>query len=240
MLKIFNCHSFDTEILDEFTKDPQIYVPVGSGGYKSAYVVNSDADYEDNISAYSNYVCEFAVIYVVGKNLDKFLGDDQYIGFGHYRRHLQIDLHIVSQLQRDVMIVPRKEILPVSVRQHYAYAHNAEDLKKFVCKFKCEFPSLADELDAFLSQNTIYWNNMFIMHVDKFREYFRFIEKCISISLELIDKKELDCRDAYQRRAFGFILERMTGFWLYHQDKTNASRLIETPNIWHNIKSIYS
>lgn len=76
MLKIFNCHSFDTEILDEFTKDPQIYVPVGSGGYKSAYVVNSDADYEDNISAYSNYVCEFAVIYVVGKNLDKFLGDD--------------------------------------------------------------------------------------------------------------------------------------------------------------------
>ena len=49
MLKIFNCHSFDTEILDECTKDPQIYVPVGSGGYKSAYVVNSDADYEDNI-----------------------------------------------------------------------------------------------------------------------------------------------------------------------------------------------
>ena len=56
---------------------------------------------------------------------------------------------------------------------------------------------------------------MFVFSKKIFFEYSKFINICIDIALKILPELNLDLRDKYQKRALGFILERMSGFWIF-------------------------
>lgn len=94
----------------------------------------------------------------------------------------------------------------------------------------------------YLMQNVTYTCNMFVMHKDVFIEYFKFIDKCINICInDMFNELDLSSRDRYQKRALGFILERMTGYWIWLQKIQNMRlNVISCPLIEENIQSQYS
>jgi hypothetical protein len=73
--------------------------------------------------------------------------------------------------------------------------------------------------------------NMFVIHRDLFLDYCVFQRKCFDILLEMTRTVDFRSRDKYQKRAIGFIMERMTGFWIYLAKKagneTTSSSLID-------------
>ena len=52
--------------------------------------------------------------------------------------------------------------------------------------------------------------------------------------------EELKTRDRYQIRVGGFILERMTSFWIWLQNKRKTFNIINASIVEANINSIYS
>ena len=60
-------------------------IPLGVGGFKSENIIESDDQYDDNISQLNKYYCELTGIYHAWKN-----SDAEYIGISHYRRYLNI------------------------------------------------------------------------------------------------------------------------------------------------------
>ena len=65
------------------------------------------------------------------------------------------------------------------------------------------------------------------------------MEKCIDICLSMFSMLNLDSRDRYQKRALGFILERMTSCWIWDKCRTGTS-LKNVDMVEADIKSAYS
>ena len=58
-------------------------------------------------------------------------------------------------------------------------------------------------------------------------QYSGFICKCIDLLIEnLFKNSDIAKRDKYQKRAIGFLCERLTGFWLYDQLMGKKSTMI--------------
>lgn len=236
MVKIFICYSFDTQILPEFQAKPNIYIPIKCGDYENPNIQFSDK-IGDSISKYNRYVNEMSMIWTLGKNLDMF-GDFEYIGTAHYRRYLAF---MFSQLQKN-NILAYKEVVGPSILWLYDHYHKISDLKLFLEFFNKEFPDLQHAMTEYMNQNVFYKCNMFIMHRDMFKQYFKFIERCTSILIYKVLPlvvEDLKTRDKYQIRIGAFILERMTSFWIWLQQKNNCN-IINTFMLEENIKSIYA
>ena len=204
------CVSFDCKI-DSMLKQPP-YLLVGGGGFKSDVVKMSD-DIGDSISQYNLYLNEMTVMYWAAKNYAA-IGSPEYIGLGQYRRLLQFN---EDQLDPNAVVCYRVDYKMALYMQYQMY-HVKSDLDAFINFFKEDIPDMFSSLCQFLMQTTSYERNMFVMHHSKFNEYFNFIEKCIEICIgKVMPMTDIENRDQYQRRALGFILERMTGLWIYDQ-----------------------
>ena len=90
-IKIFVSHRID---LDADCLDQDIYVPVRCGAVfdnKSSTIAGDDTG--DNISALNDYYSELSAQYWAWKNYDT-LGNPDYIGFMHDRRHFLFNENI--------------------------------------------------------------------------------------------------------------------------------------------------
>ena len=93
---------------------------------------------------------------------------------------------------------------------------NKSDLDFVVNVMKDNFSPMLKNFVDFLNQSINFGRNIFIMHRDKFMLYSDFICKCIDIlTSDLLQNSDIKERDKYQKRAIGFLLERLTGFWIY-------------------------
>ena len=105
-----------------------------------------------------------------------------------------------------------------------------------------------DEVDKIAGEGRTFWNrlhsfyicNIFITDRETFMRYFAFLRQCIEIAIRLIteNRDALDALPPYEKRAFSFILERMTGYWIWREEragriKTMPSRLryFDMPNL---------
>lgn len=232
-IKIPVCYSFETTYLDEFSKD--IYVPIGCGGYTSDKMKFLDNSGEDNISKYNVYLNEMTMIYWLGKNYDK-LGNPDFIGTAQYRRYLQFD---INELKENTILCTATKN-PVSIYSTYCYFHNKNDINTFIFRLVKYIPSIRVPLQDYLNQNLTFRCNLFVFSKKLFFEYYNFIEACIKVAIEILPELKLDERTVYQKRALGFILERMTGFWIflklatYKAIKAKSIKMIE-----ENINSPY-
>lgn len=192
-------------------------------------------DTGENVSQYNQYINDYSLTYWAAKNYDK-LGSPEYIGFAQYRRIL---MHEDYMLQPKV-IACNAENYNMPLYKHYSICHNKSDLDFVVNMMKDNFSPMLKNFVDFLNQSINFGRNIFIMHRDKFMLYSDFICKCIDIlTTDLLQNSDIKERDKYQKRAIGFLLERLTGFWIYDQMVKSESNLIIAPIHTFDINSPY-
>lgn len=127
---------------------------------------------------------------------------------------------ITSEIQKYDIILPKKEIFNKSVYKQYKSSHIAEHLDKLLEIVKENYPELYPYYEKTIKKgNKIYPLNIFIMKKKYFFEYSEFV---FDVLFKLEKKIEIPS-DAYQKRVFGFLSERMMlPFIEYLKDKKNV------------------
>lgn len=174
-----------------------------------------EEDDPTEVTPYNDLLNESTGIRWLGKNLNK-VGNPEYVGTAHYRRMLEVD---PEQLSPDTIFC-HMERQPLGIFRMYGLYHVAEDLKTFNSRFSRKHQDYAKLLNDYMNSTEYASRNMFIMHRDLFSEYSDFQKRCLDVLLEMAEETDFRSRDRYQKRAIGFIMERMTGFWIYF--KTNG------------------
>lgn len=231
------CHKADPNI-----REDEIYMPIHVGK-----ALNPDLDLGfqgdntgDNISDKNPYYCELTALYWAWKNLKGL----DYIGLVHYRRYFDFknssirnkiltknDIYkenqdskfLIKELDKNKIIVPKEEVLPISVFNQFGSIHNILDLKKTYDIIKREFPEYSESFkNALLVNNKFSPFNMFIMSWENFNKYCDFLFNILFKLENIIDFKSYN---KYQQRVFGFIAERLFNVYL---DKINK-KVIKYP-----------
>ena len=185
-----------------------------------------EVDSPTDVTPFNDLLNESTGIAWLGRNLEK-IGNPEYIGTAHYRRYLDVREDDLSHEK----IFCHVESQPFNIFKTYCYYHVGEDLKEFNTLFSRKHQEYAVDLNDFMNLREYASRNMFVIHRDLFLDYCVFQRKCLDILLEMARTVDFRSRDKYQKRAIGFIMERMTGFWIYLAKKagneTTSSSLID-------------
>ena len=207
IVKIFVITHKDDDLPPVFA-NRDVYVPLRVGN-----AVNPTArkdwlvdDEGENISAYNPLINEMTGIWWVAKHYEK-LGNPDYVGFMHYRRFLQWTPSLLKQ----------GHVISTSGTSIHQLA--TLDASLHLDLFRAEFakrlpPNVLKDYDDYWRSHTLYYANMFITDKSSFFRYFEIVSQCIEFVLEMIDRKAVDLSNAnsYDRRLYGFYLERITSF----------------------------
>ncbi len=185
-------------------------------------------DTGDNISIKNGSYNEMTALYWAWKNYDK-LGDPDYIGLMHYRRHFMFndtgktvyelpdftenylekigctEQKVCELMQSYDFIVTRPHIR-TSVYEHYSSNHKISDLDTCLEIVKEMYPDYAKSADRYIFGQRAYFCNMFIFRREMFMDYAEWI---FSIMEEF--ERHVDITG---KRLF--ISERLTGIYIQH------------------------
>jgi len=213
----------------------RVFVPIQAGRVLSdpiPGIIGDDTG--ENISRYNRLLNEITAIYWVGTHYDE-LGTPDYIGFNHYRRYLDWAYPLLSGR----IIVASRLLTLKNQYETFRQYHHIKDLVAFIERFKAQHGGEYADFDTFWRTHIMYVANCFIMDRATFYEYFSYLKKCLSIVFAMMKDHvvPIDSYDKYQRRAYGFIMERMTSYFIYHArcnriETFISSRLrnFDTPN----------
>ena len=153
-----------------------------------------------------------------------------YIGFCHYRRYFSFGDNIPS-IDGDKVIVTKPMLFNGTIRDHYEYYHNIEDLEIVENIIKEKYPEYYDTCERFLYGNIFIPCNMFIMSGDRFKQYCDFAFDVMDEYLKVVgtdimkrieDNKSKYIKDfypnsrpEYQYRIGGYIMERLTNIFIF-------------------------
>lgn len=174
-----------------------------------------------------DFYCELLTYMWIIKNWEI----KEYIGFCHYRRYFSFIDNIPNMeeiFKNFDAILPTPLHLKCSVKEHYAYCHNIDDLEIIENIVKEYFPDYYQAVEKAFNGNMLFTNNMFIMKKDDFFEFMNFYTNVINMYLDLIgndiDKRINDNKSKYlknynndpqaseiwyQKRIGGFMAERL-------------------------------
>ena len=198
----------------------------------------------ENISEKNDTWCELTALYWAWKNLDA----DVY-GLCHYRRYLSFqdneNYNVITSTmetdfqksmteeniwkmcsQYDIITGPIWEIHPAGVEksmtgyEFYKKEHIISDLNITLKIIEERFPEYYYAALNSLTSEQCFFMNLMVLRKDLFFKYCEFLFGV----LERAEKEiSLIGRDAYQRRVFGFLAERLSNIFLTHitsQDDT--------------------
>lgn len=227
------------EIFVAFHKDCQDFVHVKNSLRKtilSGSIVNKKNvleaydyydDVEDNISLKNPYYSELTALYWIWKN-----NKSEIIGLEHYRRYFIQRINILRYkplkrrnikriLKKYDLIVPKIVKLNKSIKENYINSHIKQDYDLLIDILKNDYPEYYHSALEYFESNQFYPANMFISSKETIDEYLSWL---FSIFFKLESKLvNLDSRDDYQKRVFGFISERLFGLYI----KTNNLKYYE-------------
>ena len=216
-------------------KLPKGYEYIGVGSH------NLDLTYSDktgeSIAHLNPYFSELTAIFWIWKNYK--CNADDFVGIMHYRRllvdgwlsvltksPLNVD-NITKVISKNSLIVPEKTYLPPNVYHNYLQEHDENDLNLAL--------SIAERKDGlkkgtyvdFLkSQSSAHICNILICKKSIFDNYCSWL---FPILFESLSQINIEGRDAYQKRIFGFLSERLLNVWLYDKNYlTKQLRMIRT------------
>ena len=207
----------------EFPDDPlyaPIQVGVARGESDFGYLVDNKGD---NISLKNESYCELTALYWAWKNgsIDEY----KYIGLVHYRRYFAGDLKFGEAeileseaieeilLAHDIIVPKRRNYYIQSVYSHYSHAHYEEDLQKLREVIAELSPPYIHAFDAIMKQRSLHLYNMFVMPSRLFVQYCEWL---FPILFALEERIDISKRNAYQKRVFGFLAERLFNVWILH------------------------
>ena len=175
----------------------------------------------------SNY-CELTGLYWLWKNQT----DDAIVGITHYRRffgkpgkYLSIE-GAKGLLQKADIVVARRQWVERNVKLHFEGFHSRGDLIRLRRIIKKKYPDYLDSFDCAMSKCFLFSYNMMVCRKEVFDQYcawlFDILEECEK-------QTDLSAYDAYQKRIFGFLAERLLMVYLLrHQMKVAEVPVLET------------
>ena len=194
-----------------------ILIPIQAGAAlsdKKLCAVRDDLG--ENISEKNSSFCELTVLYWIWKN-DKHAIK----GLSHYRRRFVINEEkIVDDLKRCDIITPPSWYFRESLESEYSKYHKEKDLKQLKEIVHTVSPEFDNSFSLILRRNELIPYNMCIARKEVLEEYCEWLfEVLFKLELSL----QLDQYDAYQRRVFGFLSERLFTVYL---EKRSLKRIV--------------
>lgn len=183
---------------------------------------------QENIAEKNPYYCELTTTYWIWKN-----AKEKIVGLCHYRRyfnfknnHTKINKinddfaqwsgntkeNILSLFNEYDIILPQKKgakKTPETLYSYYKRKHVIEDLDTTLKVIKEKYPDqYQTAYNVIHNQTTGYYANMIVTKKEIFDTYAKWlfsilfeVEKCI--------QKNVENRDTYQKRVYGFLSERL-------------------------------
>ena len=205
--------------------DPSVFVPVQCGRLTHSAIEGSMGDdVGENISGMNADINEMTAIWWIGRHYDE-IGAPEYVGFCHYRRFLHWHPDILSE----DAVVACKTLSWRTVRAFFCVQHSASALKCFEDAFVAEFGrEEGNSLARYFNGHVFYPCNCFLMSRGNFLSFFCFMDKCVRIVKTLIAENAVnrEALGSYQKRVFGFLLERMTSYWIWREKTCGRIRVV--------------
>ncbi len=177
-------------------------------------------DTGDNISEKNKNYCELTGLYWIWKNIF-----DEYIGLVHYRRFFFESFnkkkilsfeHAKRFLNHYDMILPFHCNLKSTVKEQYCEKSGFEKdliLVREIIHSRC--PEYIEDYDQVMNQNFVYFSNMMITRKKILDDYCQWL---FGILGDLEKKVDVSSYNAYQKRIFGFLSERLLTVYVKHNN----------------------
>lgn len=204
----------------------------------------------DNISAKNPYYCELTALYHLWKN-----SDAEYAGLMHYRRLfdlaggkkrwyngfpedilkiLSLDAYrINSMLEEFDIVLPMKRVIQQSKTAYLYYKkrHYISDMDRCFELIKEKYPQMYNTaVETLKNSNELYLYNMFIAQKEFLNEYCAWLFDILS-TLEKEIQPDVEKRDDFQKRVYGFLAERLFTIYIEYK-KTKGLKYIELPVVY--------
>lgn len=170
----------------------------------------------DNITQKNDNYCELTALYWIWKNIDA-----DYIGFEHYRRFfcrkslfkssVLTQKKILKLLKTHDVILPKQLRAKPNIYDYYSKEHCKEDLDICLNIINSDYPEFSEAANDVMNSDKLSLFNMFVMPQAYVDEYCKWL---FDILFKAERKIDLSDKDAYQRRVFGFLSERLFNVWL--------------------------
>lgn len=200
----------------------KMYLPIEAGralhGARTNFIGD---DTGDNISAKNAEYCELTALYWAWKHLAAC----DYLGLVHYRRYFAkhklfckekdkiiSKSEVEAYLRRAPVLLPQRRHYYIETNaQQYAHAHHAEDLAALRSALAVRSPESLPPFDAHMRARSTHICNMFVMRADLADAYCSWLFPILFAVEEVLDTSQYD---AFQRRVYGFLAERLLDVWL--------------------------
>lgn len=221
-----------------FPQDPG-YIPLQVG--QAVEPISSDALRDssgDNIAHLNSSFCELTAAYWIWKNSEVNI-----VGLAHYRRYfassssklsvkgksIASSYELSAMLQdSDVLVAKPRNYYITSIKSHYVHAHHQSDYTKLRDEISLQHPAYLADFDHVMGGTKISLYNMFVCKKSLIDEYFAWL---FPILFALEKKIPYQDYDAYQKRVFGFMAERLFNVWLHHQRDRLKIKYLPVVNI---------
>lgn len=210
----------------------KLYVPVHVGAKlaKNTKLSYQRDDDGENISDKNPYYCELTGLYWAWKNQDK-LGNPDYIGLAHYRRHFALKKTRVKGIEKRLervlksaelkdlkgatLILPKKRnyYYVENLYSHYCHTMEPEPLIRTGEIIKKYYPEYSPEFEKLKKRTTAHMFNMFIMDKDLLNSYCEWLFDILA-KLEKEMSPKIGQYDPFQARFYGRVSERLLDVYL--------------------------
>lgn len=198
----------------------ELYLPVQVGAALNEPIAGYTPDNTgQHISAQNPFYNELTALYWAKYHL----ADQDVVGLAHYRRYLGqrashdlrdiLDAEQIAMLLSDHdVIVPKKRHYYIeSQEQHYLNAHAALPYETMLAVVAEKYPQFATATTQMRTSKAAHLFNMSIMKQAQFQAYTDFVFDVLG---EVAKRVDLDQYTGQDRRALGFLGERLMDVWL--------------------------
>lgn len=217
----------------------QEYVPLKVGVSDDRIAPHYEQDCDgDNIAQLNPSFCELTAAYWIWKN-----SQDDMIGLAHYRRYFASSSSSLmvkgkriaspDELNKfleeaDILVAKPRNYFITSIKSHYIHAHHESDYTQLRDEIALQQPDYLKDFDHVMAGTKISLYNMFVCKKSLIDGYFSWLFPLLFALEKKIDYQNYD---AYQKRVFGFMAERLFNVWLHHQRDRLSIKYMPVVNI---------
>ena len=192
----------------------------------------------DNITHLNPSFCELTAAYWIWKNVQ-----EEFMGLAHYRRYFASSTsnltvkgkriaspeEMAEMLKSaDILVAKPRNYFITSIKSHYIHAHHESDYTQLRDEIVLQQPDYIGDFDHVMGGTKISLYNMFVCKKSLIDEYFAWLFPLLFALEQKIDYQNYD---AYQKRVFGFMAERLFNVWLHHQRERLNIKYMPVVNI---------
>lgn len=165
-------------------------------------------DFDGGISEHNRRIGFLTGTYWVWKNYEK-LGNPEYFGSFGYRRLLKPDF-LTNLNDYDVIVPKIKNFKVETIRGQFTNVHGQSLYNSMICIFSKVYPNEIEYLEEYFNKTSGYFDEIYVMRKQIFFEFCEWIFPLLFEFLKM--PQQANSKDT---RDIAFIMERLTGYYLY-------------------------